>query len=309
MREENRIKKFFEQTTETPYFKIESAGFEYIKGRGILNELSMTMPNDLYVVEYGREVCPSDKTPVSGIRSFGELHYVFSGCGYIEYKDRKIKVQAGMLFGFPPDVDVCYYPDPSNPWAYYQVTFSGLLCQSICKEIGMDEEGFVFEYRQNKKIESAFEAFYQSAINSGIHSVVTLAKLYSLFAEIKEVQKPSRVISDKEHYVYEVFSFLKNNVSTATVDSVARNSMVSSEYLTRICESVVGLSLKECITVYRLQVTRNFLRQTRVPVAKIAEFYGCSDPKYFYKVFKKYFGVTPTQYRKAEQAVKESKLN
>lgn len=49
---------------------------------------------------------------------------------------------------------------------------------------------------------------------------------------------------------------------------------------------------------YRLTLASDLLKQTDLPVAKIAERVGFSDPLYFSKLFHKTFRASPRQYRK-----------
>ena len=53
----------------------------------------------------------------------------------------------------------------------------------------------------------------------------------------------------------------------------------------------------EYVTGVRMEMAKNYLRHTRLPVAAIAEKLGYDDAGYFGKVFRKYTGVTPKNYR------------
>ncbi|RJW55721.1 helix-turn-helix domain-containing protein, partial [Lachnospiraceae bacterium OM02-3] len=47
----------------------------------------------------------------------------------------------------------------------------------------------------------------------------------------------------------------------------------------------------------RMEAAKSTLRNTDIPASEIAALVGYEDPRYFYKVFKKYTGLTPTEYR------------
>jgi two-component system response regulator YesN len=50
-----------------------------------------------------------------------------------------------------------------------------------------------------------------------------------------------------------------------------------------------------------MEEARKLMSTTSLKLQEISEIVGYDDPKYFSKVFKKFFGVSPSQY--AEQAV------
>ena len=46
-----------------------------------------------------------------------------------------------------------------------------------------------------------------------------------------------------------------------------------------------------------MEAAKSTLKNTDIPASEIASLVGYEDPRYFYKVFKKYTGLTPTEYR------------
>ena len=51
-----------------------------------------------------------------------------------------------------------------------------------------------------------------------------------------------------------------------------------------------------------------FLKNTEMTIQQVSQEVGCFDVSHFTKKFKKYFGVTPTAYRKLQDSVKIKKL-
>ncbi|WP_408629654.1 helix-turn-helix domain-containing protein [Acetatifactor aquisgranensis] len=46
-----------------------------------------------------------------------------------------------------------------------------------------------------------------------------------------------------------------------------------------------------------MDAARNLLLNTDIPASEVSSLVGYEDPRYFYKVFKKYTGQTPTDFR------------
>lgn len=62
-------------------------------------------------------------------------------------------------------------------------------------------------------------------------------------------------------------------------------------------KSIMGISVMEYIISLRMQIACSLLRKTYLSVAEIMERSGYRDDAHFLRSFKKYTGVTPTEYR------------
>ena len=63
----------------------------------------------------------------------------------------------------------------------------------------------------------------------------------------------------------------------------------------------MGKSLTEYVNEKRITASYPFLATTGIPIAVIAEKVGIYDENYFTKLFKKYQGMTPREYRQLMQ--------
>ena len=68
-------------------------------------------------------------------------------------------------------------------------------------------------------------------------------------------------------------------------------------YVCRIFKKYNGITMTEFLNTARLKYVALKLRSTNSNINEIAESIGFSSPTYFYAQFKKYFGMTPAQYR------------
>jgi len=83
-----------------------------------------------------------------------------------------------------------------------------------------------------------------------------------------------------------------------SLEAVARKFFLSPSYLSRIFKSETGSNFIEYVTMVRLRRAGQFLGVSEESIAVIAEKVGYNDVKYFSRVFKKYMGVTPGEYRR-----------
>lgn len=78
---------------------------------------------------------------------------------------------------------------------------------------------------------------------------------------------------------------------------IAEELNMSLGYLNRQFRAVAGLSINDAIQHVRIDKVCKLLRQSDLPVEQVARQVGYSNTKYFFALFKKYTGKTPTQFR------------
>ncbi|MDT2237564.1 helix-turn-helix domain-containing protein [Paenibacillus larvae] len=58
------------------------------------------------------------------------------------------------------------------------------------------------------------------------------------------------------------------------------------------------MTFSEYVNTFRIEKAKHLLLQTELKTNEIAARVGYTDPTYFYRIFKKYVGVSPTELRK-----------
>ena len=84
-----------------------------------------------------------------------------------------------------------------------------------------------------------------------------------------------------------------------TLKQVAEGIHVSPSYLSRVFNQEVRESLSNYITRARVEKAAQLLAFTTMSIQNTAFYVGFSNLNYFSRCFKKYCGVTPTEYRNA----------
>ncbi|WP_159882652.1 helix-turn-helix domain-containing protein [Paenibacillus puerhi] len=75
---------------------------------------------------------------------------------------------------------------------------------------------------------------------------------------------------------------------------------LSSIYVSRVYKQQTLTAIVDVINDYRLERAKEHLEQSDSSVTEIAEKAGYTSSSYFHRMFKKRFGVTPSEYRKAK---------
>lgn len=90
---------------------------------------------------------------------------------------------------------------------------------------------------------------------------------------------------------------LDNLKEELDLEKVAAKFNLSSFYFSRTFKEVVGHNFSDYINIVRISRAKELLKNDRMSVKEICFSVGYSDPNYFSKVFKKYLGISPTEYK------------
>ena len=84
-------------------------------------------------------------------------------------------------------------------------------------------------------------------------------------------------------------------------EDIARHFFLSSDYLSRIFKKVTGLPVSEYLAQERLNIAKDLLVNTNMPISEIVSFIGYSSFSHFSKSFKKATNQNPLNFRKMKQ--------
>ncbi|MDR0896433.1 MAG: PocR ligand-binding domain-containing protein [Oscillospiraceae bacterium] len=82
-----------------------------------------------------------------------------------------------------------------------------------------------------------------------------------------------------------------------TLETVAAEAGLSPAYFSTLFKQVSGVSFRAYLNQVRVEESKRLLSATDYPLVDIAMAMGFTDQSYYSKVFKKYTGLTPKQYR------------
>lgn len=136
---------------------------------------------------------------------------------------------------------------------------------------------------------------------------------YALSVLLLEITKET-MISDRltdqkiPATIIDIIEWIRVSYSeNITVDELSKRFNYHPTYISSIFKKFTGYPLMEYINRTRITVSKNLLeQQPRSSVITVATLCGFNDEKYYMKLFKKYEGITPSEYRKA---IHQKKLN
>ena len=94
------------------------------------------------------------------------------------------------------------------------------------------------------------------------------------------------------YFMDEHYSF---NITLQTLSTIA---CMSESKMKKLFKSVYNMSITEYIQRKRISVAEHMLIQTDLTIAEISRIVGYSNPSRLIEIFKRYYGFTPSKYRK-----------
>lgn len=122
-----------------------------------------------------------------------------------------------------------------------------------------------------------------------------LGRFYTNIIEAIEEMRKNRnrlKVSDVQFYIDRYFQ------DAISLETVAQQFFISKEHLSRVFKAETGENLSDYILRKRMEKARELIVEGNKEIKHIAEMTGYPDLAYFYKVFKKYYGMTPGELRK-----------
>ena len=104
--------------------------------------------------------------------------------------------------------------------------------------------------------------------------------------------------NDKTKLFNKVKSYITDNLKEdLNLESIAHNFNLSPYYFSRTFKEVMGCKLTDYINTIRIKKAKELLIENKMSIKEIGYTVGYSDPNYFSKVFKKYEGYSPKEYK------------
>lgn len=107
----------------------------------------------------------------------------------------------------------------------------------------------------------------------------------------EQSQRSKRIIGRIKIVIQERYS---DNI---TIQSLSEEFYLTPNYISLLFKQETGENFKEYLTMVRMEKAKTLMKDISLKLYEIAEATGYADPDYFTKVFKKYIGATPTEFR------------
>lgn len=105
--------------------------------------------------------------------------------------------------------------------------------------------------------------------------------------------------TDENPTIFLIKEYISKNYmkETLSVKDISTHVFLSTSYVCTFFKNETGQTLNQYLTEYRMERAKQLLGDSRYKIADISSKVGYSDGNYFGKSFKKYTGLSPSDYR------------
>ncbi len=256
----------------------------------------------LSVYNVGCQKCDPGYQWGPGVRDHYLIHYIIAGKGVYQTGGRTHALAAGDCFLVYPDTEVLYCADPSDPWEYAWVGFTGSDAAIILQATNFSRKTpYIRNTPYGEEIKRQILHIYDARGNEFEHAVAMTGRLYTALSLFMHgARKKSDAQNTVNGYVQKGIEYISSNYSyPITVEDIAAYVGLSRSHLFRSFQTVLGVSPKEYLTEQRIRQSCYLLEHSALSITAIANSIGFDNSLYFSKTFRKKKGMSPTEYRKA----------
>lgn len=243
----------------------------------------------------------------------GELAFVLSGTGKYRIEDEIYTVQEGDLLIFNPGVrhQALFCPESGIPTTEFFVGYSDLRLQGLpVNSLPAPEGEYMLhttgELRQRLfRLCSSMEA-EKAVCRQGKYFMLKAYMIQLLLLVIREqcepMEKPRGYAFEsvnRKYVVEQMLNYFEDHYNEKiSLDQVAENMYLSPFYISKIFKSETGDTPIRHLINIRLEKAKELLESGyEGSIQEVAAMVGYDDAYHFSKLFKKHFGISPSQVR------------
>jgi len=146
----------------------------------------------------------------------------------------------------------------------------------------------------------------------GIYNITCLEKLKEIFiTNIRKLSDEINTIYFGRHYgdlINQISTFVVENIDNEiNLSIIANNFFINKNYLSEVFKKKTNMSLLDYITKTKMERGKKLLAEGELRSYEIADKLGYKDAEYFSKLFKKYSGMSPKEYKNLQINIKADK--
>lgn len=136
------------------------------------------------------------------------------------------------------------------------------------------------------------QKYFSEILNSSL--ITFFANLLRQYGSSYELEP---TIDEKEMRPYRLIGYIQDNYKAATLHDLADHFHFSEEYASRLIKKLTGRNYTALLLEIRMKRAAELLMTTTITISELCEEIGYLNPEHLIRTFKKYYGLTPTQFR------------
>lgn len=233
------------------------------------------------------------------------IHYVISGKGIFSSQGEEYELGAGDSFVIEPEQLISYVSDETDPWHYCWIAFTGTQAAALVASTGLNPLQPIIHTKRNRHIPVLFrhiqQALRSKKANAQLKSIGYLHLLLGEYCETLSASTLAGVVTEAEsdRIVQQAIHYLSTQYAEPiTIELMAESLGYNRAYLSRMFKRHTKVTPVTFLLKLRVDKARLLLRERlELTIEQIASSVGFYDPLYFSKQFRRWYGVSPSEYR------------
>lgn len=243
----------------------------------------------------GWEQCEEGHPFGPASREYYLIHYIISGTGFFQRNGQTYPLTKGCMFLIRPYEITFYKADYNDPWEYIWIGFDGKLVPSLLETSGFSDDKCTLCI---PSLRNTFLSMKEAENLQYSSEIFLCSKLYEMFSLLQEEFAPPLKGNSGSLYSKRAKDYiLANYANNISVASIAAMLGIDRRYLCRIFRKHVGDTPQNYLVNYRLEKAGMLLSKYGYSVSEAARSTGYDDIYNFSKMFKKKYGIPPSQYK------------
>lgn len=219
----------------------------------------------------------------------GKIQFQFNGTPYIFSPGKVVHGGANMK--------LAQKVFDKTDWEYILVLYR--ICNSELEESSFSHQHFELLTGQSPRLIELIMRLWHVYNQRGGISMFQTEMLFRDVLNEALLCVDNRQNSCESHTLFErVSNYIQEYYyQSLTIASLAEQNNVNRNRLSYVFRRHAGMGPAEYLLKYRINMAQEMLFTSEAPVQQIAQTVGIADPFYFSRVFKKQFGISPTEYR------------
>ncbi len=229
-----------------------------------------------------------------------QILYCTKGSGTFLYENKSHIIAPHTAIFIPAGFPHEYYPN-EDVWDIHWIVPSGYALNELLEHFGLKSLSF-FELGDVKMLEHHFRKMHDALMGDRIYGNYRASGyLYDFLIEFHRLITEAETALTANSAVIKAIDYINANYTEEiTMEQLCEVSGVSKQHLCRLFRSALNSRPMEYAAKRRIQAAKELLTDTDATIEKIAEETGFCTGSYFCKLFRRYEGMTPTQFRKGE---------
>lgn len=153
-----------------------------------------------------------------------------------------------------------------------------------------------------KNVQNIIEQVINEIINTSILGKAKIKFLVGLLL-IELLNNPQFIVSySEENYdiklMMEILNYIDESYEEANLTKLCENLHQQDYKICKLIKKNTGLTFKELVQEKRIEKAVELLKSTDYAIEDIIRRVGYENDSYFYRIFKKKFGLSPKEYKK-----------